>query len=78
MDNETIIKKLRQLKNQRENIEDEMKDLLAKLPNGSVSECDCDESESISFIHFGNMFTEVISYCMKCGGMLANSGEMER
>ena len=61
MDYEVMVD-LKNLKEELENI------IMNNLPD-EADECRCKESEKIDIVHRGNHFHEIISYCLKCGGV---------
>lgn len=58
---------LRTLLNQHKILEQRIINKLSELPN-TGGECGCD-GESFSYIHEGNLFPEIVTVCVDCGGM---------
>lgn len=45
------------------------KEILESLPEGEV-ECRCEDNyDTFEYIHWGNHFPEIMSVCLRCGGM---------
>jgi hypothetical protein len=62
---------IKQLARQYFKLEEQIRDGLGKLKNDG-NECDCDDCDKIQFIHDGNHFDEIESYCLNCGGYVEN------
>ena len=45
------------------------KKIMDNLPD-DVTECHCDDPEHYSYIHNGNLFDEIMTVCINCGGMV--------
>lgn len=62
-------KKLEELTNLRLKLEILIGEELGRLPSFD-DECHCDHRDTIKFIHEGNLFDEIIEYCLDCGGII--------
>ena len=50
-------------------LEKEILDEISKLSDYG-GECHCMNHSYFYVIHYGNLFNEIIAYCIKCGGMM--------
>jgi len=65
------ITKLDSLIKQRDKLTEEILDIIARRPNYG-GECHCGFSSSPNIfmdIHEGNLFNEIVAYCIECGGI---------
>lgn len=51
-----------------EAIEELERAIFLMLPDNDL--CGCEESEPYHKIHHGNLFREIHTYCLKCGGLV--------
>jgi len=62
--------KILRLYNKKIKLDEELREEIAKKEH-DMDMCDCDkENGTVDFVHHGNMFYEVISYCLDCGGLV--------
>ena len=67
-----MTKQLRKLIEQYEQIEKQIRTELEKMQRYG-QECNCEtpeEVEVVSLLHHGNICTEILSFCLRCGGYL--------
>lgn len=63
--------KIKELIDRYADTEEELMQELSKLPNEGMA-CDCDDCQTVKFVHEGNLFDEVITTCLNCGGYVDN------
>lgn len=62
---------LESVKREVAKVEGYLKKEIEKLPRYG-KECNCDNRESVDFVHNGSLFKGINSFCLNCGGHIEN------